>query len=181
MSRTRSLDPKRLDLRAFADAGAELTGEQSQDELPRLVAGLLRTDSTPPPVRWQARGEWRPVTGAAPELWLHLQVATTVTLQCQRCLQPMRADLDVDNDFRFVADEDEAARLDEEIEEDVLVESRQFDLLELVEDELILALPIVPRHDACPTPLPVAEEAPEAAAPNPFAALAALRRPPGGG
>lgn len=173
-------DPRRLDVRAFADAGTPLEGELAPSDLPRLADSVLRTDA-PSPVRWQAQAEFRPVTGGRPELWMSLQAATTVTQQCQRCLQPMAVPLDVDRWFRFVATEDEAERLDEQSEEDVLVESRRFDLPALVEDELILALPLVPRHETCPQPLPMASaEPPEEAAPNPFAALAALRRPPRG-
>ncbi len=56
----------------------------------------------------------------------------------------------VDRSFRFVADEDTAAALDDEAEEDVLALSRSFDLLALVEDELLMALPVVPRHEVCP-------------------------------
>jgi uncharacterized protein len=85
--------------------------------------------------------------------------------------------------FRFVRNEDEAARLDEESEDDVLALPARLDLQALLEDELILALPIVPRHALCPEPLPLPAAEPldeEAPAPNPFAALAALRRPPGG-
>ena len=58
------------------------------------------------------------------------------------------------------------------------------DLIELLEDELLLALPLVPRHEACPEPLPMsAGEVSEGEAddePHPFAALAALRgrKPP---
>ena len=62
----------------------------------------------------------------------------------------------------------------------MLVISRDFDALSLVEDELILALPLVPRHEVCPQALPVdaVDEAFEAASqrPNPFAALAALKK-----
>ena len=60
----------------------------------------------------------------------------------------------------------------------MLVLTRALDLHELVEDELILALPLVPRHDACPQPLaaPATAEEPLAERPNPFAALAALKR-----
>ncbi len=58
--------------------------------------------------------------------------------------------------------------------------SRDFDALSLVEDELILSLPLVPRHEVCPEHLPsqVEDEAFEAASerPNPFAALAALKK-----
>lgn len=174
-------DPQRLDLRVFADAGTRLEGELAPAALQRLADSVLRSDAAPPPVRWSAQGELRPVTGSRPELWLQLQAQTTVTQQCQRCLQPMAVPLGVDRGFRFVASEEEAERLDEESEDDVLVESRRFDLPALIEDELILALPLVPRHETCPQPLPTAaaDDADEAA-PNPFAALAALRRPPGG-
>lgn len=179
-SRSRPLDPRKLDVRAFAAAAGSLGGETAQSDLPRLAASVLALADTPPPVRWNAQGSLRPVTGGAPVVALHLQASTTVALQCQRCLQPLREAIEIDRRFRFAENEDEAARLDEENdEEDALVASRAFDLLGLVEDELILALPIVPRHAECPQPLPLAaaDEADEAA-PNPFAALAALRRPP---
>lgn len=180
--RPRIFDPRKLDVRAFAEAGAELGGETPLAALPRLAEGSLPGDA-PAPARWRARGEQRPVTGGAPETWLHLQAEAQVPLECQRCLQPVSESLAVDRWFRFAASEDEAARLDEESEDDVLVASARFDLLELVEDELILALPLVPRHEICPQPLPLG--APEAAAepaaderPNPFAALAALKKKP---
>jgi uncharacterized protein len=132
-------------------------------------------------VSWSAAGEQRLQAGAPPQTWLRLQAQTTVTLQCQRCLQPMAETLALDRWFRFVGSEDEAERLDEDSEEDVLVVSRRFDLLELLEDELILALPLVPRHETCPQPLPMSagedDVGGEAAAENPFAALAALRGP----
>ena len=56
--------------------------------------------------------------------------------------------------------------------------TRALDLRELIEDELLLAMPLVPRHEVCPEPLPVRtdEDMPDDA-PNPFAALAALKRP----
>lgn len=177
MSR-RTFDPRRLDVRAFAETAATLEGEWSQHELPRLEASVLAAD-TVAPVRWRVQGERRAVTGGAPEIWLHLAASTAATLQCQRCLQPFAEPLAVDRHFRFVASEQEAERLDDELDDDVLVISRQFDLSALLEDELILALPLVPRHETCPDPLPVPTgEEPEAAAENPFAALAALRRPP---
>ena len=78
-------------------------------------------------------------------------------------------------------DEATAAELDADSDEDVLVLSRSFDLREWVEDELLLALPIVPLHDPeCPAPLPLpADELPEAVAeegrPSPFAVLQSLK------
>jgi uncharacterized protein len=88
--------------------------------------------------------------------------------------------LTVDRRFRFVRTEAEALKLDEVSEDDVLVLEPRLDVGTLLEDELILGLPIVPMHRACPQPLQPPQDAVlDDAAPHPFAALAALRsRPP---
>jgi uncharacterized protein len=103
-----------------------------------------------------------------------------LALQCQRCLTAVVEQVVAERDFLFVADEATAEAMDEESEADVLVISRDFDVLSLVEDELLLALPLVPRHEICPqaVPVAVADEAFEQASerPNPFAALAALKK-----
>lgn len=184
--RDRPQDPRRLDVRRFAAAGAQLEGRADADALPRLVSDAPLADGEP--VTWVLRGEPRAAAGAgtAPELWLQLDVRARVVLPCQRCLQPMVVPLQAARAIRFVEGEAEAERLDGEIEDDVLALPARggVDALALVEDELIFALPLVPRHEACPEPLPLpggdrpgaADEAPE---PNPFGVLAALRR--GGG
>ena len=86
--------------------------------------------------------------------------------------------LAIERSFLFVHGEDAAAQLDTDSEDDVLALTRALDLRELIEDELLLALPLVPRHEVCPTPLlaPADGEAPVDDKPNPFAALAALKR-----
>ena len=187
--------PQRLDVAAFAKAHAVLTGEVPVSAFERLSDGACPPADAPPDIaRWQASGSQRSVLGGEPQVRLHLQAQTTVWLNCQRCLQPMPVALSVDRVFRFVRNEDEAAQLDEVTDsEDVLAMSRALDLIELAEDELIMALPIVPRHEACPQPLVVAqpdsrgEVAPafgkpggsqEPARPNPFAVLGTLKRNP---
>jgi uncharacterized protein len=155
-----------------------MQGQWSLAAMPRLVSSLAATpaDALAP---WQVQASLKPVTGGAPEMWLHLQASATVLLQCQRCLQDMTEALVVDRRIRFVRTEAEAARLDEESEDDVLALVPRLDLQALFEDELILGLPLVPRHDACPKPLSAAAAATGAAtvdaAPHPFAALAALK------
>jgi uncharacterized protein len=89
-------------------------------------------------------------------------------------------EVSADRWFRFAADEATAAALDDESEEDVLVLSSEFDLLMLVEDELLMALPLVPRHETCPVEVKLAVQdadfaAADAVKPSPFAALASLR------
>lgn len=123
--------------------------------------------------------------GALPQWWLRLQVQAEAQHTCQRCLMPMAVSLSIDRWTQFVRDEAEAAALDAEQEEDVLVASRAFDAREWVEDELLLALPIVPMHEACPAPVRMRDELEElptrAPDEHPFAALAALKRTSGTG
>lgn len=174
---TPARDPRAIDVAASCRAGAALNGATALAGLPRLSASLLAAGEGAGEVTWAVQPECRPVAGGEAELWLHLKAQAEVRLQCQRCLQAMRQALEVDRRYRFVAGEKEAERLDEEIEDDVLALPVRLDLIELIEDELILALPIVPRHEgACPDPLPMPKgEDAAAAPPNPFAKLAALR------
>ncbi len=180
--RDRSIDPRALEPQVFCRDGGTLQGQWPLAAMARLGESLCAASDGN--ATWQARGWLLPVLGGEPEVWLELQGSAEVPLECQRCLQPMKEALQVQRRFRFVRSEDEAARLDEASEDDVLALPARLDLQALLEDELILALPIVPRHGVCPDPLPLPAAEPleeEAPAPNPFAALAALRRPPGGG
>jgi uncharacterized protein len=173
-------DPRRLDVAAFAEKSGGLQGEIALSSLPRLAESLSPEpgdDGADAPVCWSARGERRLHRGAA-QTWLLLQAGASVSLTCQRCLQPVRVPLAVDCRYRFVADEATAAQDDAEAEEDVLVLTRALDLPSLIEDELLLALPLVPRHpDRCPQPLSVPDDTPEAPQDTrrPFEALAGLK------
>jgi uncharacterized protein len=149
-----SFDPGRLDVTAFARAQGKLQGTTALARLARLAGSTVTpADGAAEAVQWSVTGLWKDRPGREAEVRLHLVVHAQVWLECQRCLQPMAHALDVDGRFRFVAGEDEAARLDEESEEDVLALPRALKLDDLIEDELILALPIVPVHDTCPQPL----------------------------
>jgi uncharacterized protein len=172
----REFDPLRLDLAAFAAEGTELSGIWPLEELPRLAASAHPgAPAAAGALRWSARGEQRPRRGGEPDTWLHLRLATRLHLECQRCLQPVETPLEIERSLRFVQGEDEAAALDADSEEDVLALTRWLDLRELAEDELLLALPIVPRHEQCPQALPSAAGEDEVARENPFAALQALK------
>ena len=176
----RELDPLRLDVQAFAKDAAELSGHWPLRTFERLAPS---THADAPPaagdeVVWSARGEQRSARGTQAQAWLHLKATTQVRLECQRCLEPVEAPLGIDRWFRFVAGEDAAAQIDASSEEDVLALPRALNLHDLLEDELLLALPLVPLHEVCPLPLETSRDAPDVARdrPNPFAALAALKR-----
>ena len=173
-------DPLRLDVEAFAKEGGRLEGNWPLAGFERL-AESAHADARPDAsddVVWSAQGELRPVRGGQPEIWLRVEARAQMNLECQRCLQPVAATLMAQRGFRFVADEATAAEIDADSEDDVLALTRALNLKDLLEDELILTLPLVPMHDSCPQPLraPLADEPAVEERPNPFAALAALKR-----
>ena|SRR5664279_5297287 len=178
-SSSRESDPRRLDVAAFAAAAGERAGEWAADRLQRLTSATLAPDdgSPRPPVAWHVAGGRRLVEGAGVQPSLAIAADTEATLECQRCLQPMLLPLHAERRIFFVEGEDAAAALDAESEDDVLALTPALDLRELIEDELLLALPLVPRHADCPEPLPRAfvEDPAVDPADNPFAALAVLK------
>jgi uncharacterized protein len=166
---------RRLDVKRFAEEGAALSGHQAVQDHPRLLAETQGRGAASP-VTWSASGELRNPRHVHPEIWLHLKASALLALTCQRCLGPVDVPVAVERSFRFAADEDLAAAQDEQSDEDVLALSRGFDLFELLEDELLMELPLAPRHESCPVPLKsaVADKDFDAAAPqreNPFAIL----------
>ncbi len=179
-------DSRKLDVPAFARDAGSLQGEWPASQLSRLadVAAPETPVAAWPAVQWSLHGERRELSGGAVETWLHLEASAEVSMTCQRCLQPVQESMSLERSYRFVRDEQEAAEQDIESEEELLVLTRNLDVQELVEDELLLSLPLVPRHEQCPKPLEVPagvaelseEEAASSERPNPFAALAALKK-----
>jgi uncharacterized protein len=70
-----------------------------------------------------------------------------IELQCQRCLRDYRQHLAVDLDLRLVSSEAEEARLMRECEPYLVTEDR-LPLHEIIEDEILLALPLAPRCES---------------------------------
>lgn len=175
----KKIDPQHLDLQSFARDGLAMSGEGVLADWPRLAVEQHGQALASGAVLWQLEGRSLEQAGAADQVWLDLQASVQLPMQCQRCLTPVLQDVSAERSFRFVADEATAAALDDESEEDILVLSRDFDALALVEDELILALPLVPLHEVCPEALPMSVADPEFEAaserPNPFGVLAGLK------
>jgi uncharacterized protein len=175
----KDLDPHRLDVRRFAEEGAELEADAGLHSFRRLAAETQRPGDAAP-VHWHARGELLNPQHVHPQVWLHLSAETSLPLVCQRCLNPVDVALNVERSFRFVPDEETAAAEDDASEEDLLALSRSFDLVELVEDELLMEVPVAPRHEVCPETVKMSSsdpafEAAEAEREHPFAVLSRLR------
>lgn len=120
-------------------------------------------------------------------VWLDGSVETTVPMECQRCLETVELPLVLDFHLALVDDESLIERLDEDADFIVLGESEATtkgtydapataDLLALIEDELLLLLPLSPRHESCEHKhQPAQEEFVEEKRENPFSALASLK------
>ena len=135
-----------IDSLAFAREAGSLQGE-----LP--IAGLTRVlDLLADSVGCLAyRVEGRMGPRSRSQLWL--EVGGTVTLCCQRCLEGILYPLEVRSLLEFVDNEDELTQ--EEIEDDskdFLLAQKELDVMALIEDEIILALPAAPCHESCVMP-----------------------------
>jgi uncharacterized protein len=90
-----------------------------------------------------------------------------VVLVCQRCLQRIEQGLAAEMDLVALADERDLSRVPAEAEP-LLTGGEPVRLTELIEDEAILALPIVAVHEQCAAPDPGLSGGGDA---NPFAVL----------
>jgi uncharacterized protein len=78
---------------------------------------------------------------------LRISADGLIKLRCQRCLGELVHVLDLRTDLLLVQTEKELSSLDEDESVDCILTERNLDVLALVEDEVILSLPISPRHD----------------------------------
>jgi uncharacterized protein len=120
------------------------------------------------------------VTGALnknEKLVLRVAVRGLISLQCQRCLEELGHMLDIQTELLLAQNEHELARLDEDESGECVLAKQDMDVLALVEDEIILSLPISPRHEPqeCKANAQV-ERSAAIGERSPFAALAALKR-----
>ncbi len=177
---TRQLQPARLNMQAFAEEGLALVETTLLRNMQRL-AQELQGPQPDLPINWEAIGELRDKPGTDGDVWLHLQAKTLLPLTCQRCMNAVITDVAVNQWYRFVASEDIAMAEDDQADEDLLVMEPQFDLLALLEDELLMALPLVPMHGACPVAPALGAGADRLVddadkKPHPFAVLAQLKK-----
>ena len=105
---------------------------------------------------------------------LHLHVEGSMTVTCQRCLEPLV--LEIASDHRFVLTEHEQDLMDlgEEADDvDSLLADSKLDALVLAEDEIMLQIPMAPMHEenTCTQPHWASDAGSEGAA---FSVLGAL-------
>jgi uncharacterized protein len=159
-----------IDSGEFARKAQYLEGEFAVRDLTRLHDQLASSEGT---VHYALQGGLT----VRREQQIECTITGLVQLVCQRCLGSMAHRIDVHSRLMLVPDESRLPALDEEDDSsDYMVAEAALDVKALIEDEVLLALPIAPRHEGeC---IQRAGEAGEGSdRKSPFAALAQLKRP----
>ena len=161
--------PQFLDPRKYADQGRVVEGQLTVGDLPRLQDYRESLDQPVAISLAFGRDEegHRRIEG---------EVSTKLVLPCQRCLEPVTCDVQATINVALVWNEDQAKALPERLDP-WLIDDEPMVLTDLLEEELLLAMPLVALHDPCPTALPHDSGEPEKQenADNPFAVLAQLK------
>ncbi|MBN8279883.1 MAG: DUF177 domain-containing protein [Gammaproteobacteria bacterium] len=111
-------------------------------DLPRLAA-LAPTGTGAAAGRLEARLGFQPGSEGHPQL--RLVVAGTVPLVCQRCLGLLEFPVAIDERLTLVGSDAEAALLADPFDA-VLLEDGDLAVSQVIEDEVLAALPLAPRH-----------------------------------
>ncbi len=166
--------PDLIDPWRAVDAGAEFEGALPLSGLPRLAESLRET-----------AGEVGYRLAFARDLEgrgnLRGEIVARLVLTCQRCLGAMEWDVTAPLDLALISGLGEARLLPEELDP-LLVSEASIRLLDLIEDELLLALPQIAMHEPgeCVPPgreaMTEGGEPAATGAPNPFAILGVLTR-----
>jgi uncharacterized protein len=158
--------PALIDGFQFAAAGAKRQGVWAVSDFPRL-RDMLASDAGE--IRYEIDGVSDP--RGRPALRVRLNGALQV--RCQRCLEPMRFDVDTDETLVLAASQAEidAEPVDADTP-DRLLAAEEVRVRDLLEDELILALPYAPRHEGCEAGAPAGDSEKI----SPFAGLRGMLR-----
>jgi uncharacterized protein len=157
----------------LAAKGRTLKGRIPLAQLGRLVPSLYGTEGF-------AEAELRFDRDEVGLPCIKGRINALLTLQCQRCMQAMTLPLTVEVSLGIVTSKDAAEKLPENYDP-LLVTAEPMKVADIVEDELILALPLVAMHEIkdCPSGerfQRTEEETAEPARENPFAILAELKK-----
>ena len=181
------MSPIYINTTTFTQANDSCTGIAMTKDLERSEELLVGNRTQ---LHWTLKGEQTRRVDGGVEQYLGLKVQGFAVMQCLRCLSPVDIAVGIDRQFRLAKDEAQAAKLDQDDElVDAIVGSQRFDIMELVEDELIMSLPYSPKHEDCKAPGfsettgnklaegDLTDGEGQFERPNPFSALAQLKKP----
>jgi uncharacterized protein len=163
--------PERLDLYATAEAGREYSGHVELASLERVLP-LLVSDEGSLEVRLKL-GKREDGTR-----YLEGSISGSVRQRCDRCLEPMIQPIELEFRLGLVHGQEEAAALGDDFEP-LMLTGEPTRIANVVTDEVLLALPIVPVHaDLTECRMPETEFSPAdgEGKQNPFAVLEQLKQ-----
>ena len=166
--------PSTLDIRKAAARGVSISGTLKPLDLQRFRPLLAGDDGNIQAVLSCSRDEEN-------RYLIQVAIQASVMVTCQRCLDSMPLQLNSDNTLAVVWSDEQAAQVPRHLDP-LIVQEEACNLWELVEDELILALPAFSYHetDECKESLAAfSDPEPEGESgedrPNPFNVLAQLK------
>jgi uncharacterized protein len=145
--------------KSLASARLPAQGELVASELPRLADAVVSMDSS---AQWSFTAEPMPIGGRRRRWWLEARAMVSCT--CERCLLPVGVGLFARRGFEFFPTAEQADAMTEEsliegshgaealAEIDYLSPEDEMSLITLIEDELLLNLPMAPKHADCHPP-----------------------------
>ena len=151
-----TVTPWQIDVFALCKEQAQKSGELPIALLTRLSSDLSHHDGA---LQYSLSGQ----IDAEKRSLLNIRINGTLVMRCQRCAEDMQYAVNVDNTLQLVHSEDELDNEEDEInaiiegtaDVEKIVGSKTFDTLNLMEDEIILSLPIVIAHEHCEKTLPM--------------------------
>lgn len=165
-----------IDNIAFSKKNDRIEGELSLQDFPRLEELMQSSNLTNPTkisytglISYVLQGK----TDSVGQHILQLTVACNLTTACQRCLNAMPLNLSLNFNYLIgeVSDTDvEAVDVDNSDDYDLQQANKAMDLIALIEDEIIMAMPIAPMHEEGCSELTTQS----GEKPNPFAVLKGL-------
>lgn len=172
--------PNHVNLEKWEDAGYTWSGTITPRILTRLV------DIVPEEYQDKAIDLKCELKKQGQLLTLIMQFSGDIWVTCQRCLTPLNIDITHDAELILLQREEQQGLVDESDDylllEELLAEQpenikgdRLLPLKKLVEDELLLDVPLSAKHDDCEMAVEQVGEIIEEEAENPFAALEALK------
>ncbi|MDG4866736.1 YceD family protein [Guyparkeria sp. 1SP6A2] len=173
-----------LDVRAACREGLVESGQAPLAVLPRC------RDMAPPHGMLTYEVHFSEGAGVHP-LQAEVQVSAPLSLECARCREPVTCPVSGHSTVSFVFSDDQAGHVDSDVEPVVLGREGRIRLIDLLEDELLMAVPLMPVHEQACSPLAetlaigqayesgqIDESVAGKAEDNPFASLAALKKDP---
>ena len=136
-----------IDAFEFSRSNGSREGVTPVAEMTRLAKDCADASGS---IAWKVEGSLSKPHGY-PQL--RLSVDGTVQLVCQRCMTPFASPIKSSTVLMLGKDDADADEIEEIIDDetiDVIVGTRSMNLMDLVEDEALLALPHTPKHDVCP-------------------------------